>query len=109
MRSLKGPKASRIGVSSKLLPTVAGVHFSMMIPLGTVKNERRLTALAAVSAGEANAGTIASNSGNASAVPAPRRNTRRGMDFLNTSMIYRALLIWNGTLLTTPITNDDHR
>ena len=86
IRSLKAAKGSMIGVSSKLLPTAAGVHFSMIIPLGTVKNESRLAVLAAVSAGEANAGTIASNSGNASAVPAPRRNARRGMDFLNTSI-----------------------
>ena len=54
----------------------------MMIPLGTVKNERRVAVLEAVSAAEAKAGNIASSSGNAKAVPAPRRNVRRGIDFL---------------------------
>src|SRR5262245_24600904 len=87
MRSLKPAKGSRTGVSSNPLPPPAGVHLSMMMPLGTVKNERRLAVLDAVSAGDANAGTIASNNGNASAVPAPRRNVRRGIDFFRTIII----------------------
>ena len=82
-RSLNAAKGSRIGDSSKPLPEAAGVHFSMMIPLGTVKNERRVARPDPVCAAEAKAGNMASSTGNASAVPAPRKNVRRGMHFLN--------------------------
>src|SRR5262245_10307305 len=84
MRSLKAASGSKMGVSSYPLPTVGGVHLSMMIPFGTVKNESRLAVLDAVSAGEAKAGNMASISGSARAVPAPRRKVRRGIDFLKT-------------------------
>src|SRR5437867_2533330 len=87
MRSLKAANGSRTGVSSYPLPTAAGVHLSMMIPFGTVKNERRVAVLEAVSAGEPKAGSIASSSGNARAVPAPRKKVRLGIDFLKIIML----------------------
>jgi hypothetical protein len=79
-----------MGLSSYPLPTVDGVHLSMMIPFGTVKNERRLAMFDAVSAGDAKAGTIASKSGRASAVPAPRKKVRRGIDFLKMFTLTRS-------------------
>ena len=59
----------------------------MMIPLGTAKNERRVAFLEAVSAAVANAGNIASSSGSANAVPTPRKNVRRAIDFLKIIMV----------------------
>ena len=88
MRSLKAANGSRTGVSSYPLPTAAGVHLSMMIPFGTVKNERRVAVLEAVSAGEPKAGSIASSSGNARAVPAPRKKVRLGIDFLKIIILF---------------------
>src|SRR5437899_5402696 len=98
MRSLKAANGSRTGVSSYPLPTTAGVHLSMMIPFGTVKNERRVAALDAVSAGEPKAGNIASSRGNARAVPAPRKKVRRGVDFLKIIILCLRLL-WGIRLL----------
>src|SRR5262245_58861030 len=46
----------------------------------------RLTGAAAVSASAESAGTMASSKGSASAVPAPFKNVRRGMNRLVTSM-----------------------
>src|SRR5262249_13969981 len=65
-------------VSAKLAPTVAGVHLSIMIPLGTSMNDIRIGR----SASADSAGVMASSTGTAKAAPAPRRNVRRGMDFL---------------------------
>src|SRR6185503_19288834 len=86
MRSRKAASGSRTGVIGKPLPAAAGVHLSMMMPFGTAKNDKRAARGAAICAAEANAGTIASSSGSASAVPAPRRNVRLGIAFRKTIM-----------------------
>jgi hypothetical protein len=86
MRSRNGARGSRTGVIGNPLPTTAGVHLSMMIPLGTAKKDRRFAPVA-LSAADTNAGRIASSSGNANAVPAPRRKVRLGIAFLKTIMV----------------------
>src|SRR5262245_27210508 len=78
MRSRNGSIGSSTRVSAKPGPSVAGVHLSIMIPLGTSMNDIRIGRLASA----ASAGDMASNTGSASAAPVPHRNVRRGMDFL---------------------------
>src|SRR6266404_5759947 len=78
MRSRNGSSGSRTRVSAKLAPSVAGVHLSIMIPLGTSMKDIRIGRLASAE----KAGVMASSTGSASEAPAPRRNVRRGMDFL---------------------------
>ena len=46
-----------------------------------------LRGISALSSVEARAGNIASNTGNEMAAPAPRKNVRRGMDFLNINTV----------------------
>src|SRR2546425_13051155 len=105
MRSLKAANGSRIGVSSYPLPSAAGVHLSMMIPFGTVKNESRVAVLDAGSAGAPKAGNMASRSGNATAVPDPRKNVRREIDFLKI-IILCFLLPWAIPLLIRKLATD---
>src|SRR5712671_1447256 len=89
MRSRNCASGSRTGDSCKS-PSAAGVHLSIMIPFGTSTNAIRIgRALSAASAG-----VIASSMGSASAAPAPRRNVRRGMDFLVISMAHSPHLKW---------------
>src|ERR1044071_4905049 len=78
MRSLKSASGSSTGVSAKSAPSVAGVHLSIMIPFGTSMNDRRTGRAGSA----ANAGVMASSTGKARAAPVPRRNARRGSDFL---------------------------
>src|SRR5712672_3443498 len=89
MRSRNCASGSRTGDSCKS-PSAAGVHLSIMIPFGTSTNAMRIgRALSAASAG-----VIASSTGSASAAPAPRRNVRRGLDFLVISMANSPHLKW---------------
>src|SRR5262245_10827852 len=84
MRSLKAASGSRVRVSSKLAPTVLGVHspFRLKIPFGTCMNAMRVGRfVAAVSAG-----VMASSMGRASVAPTPRRNVRRGIAYLKTTI-----------------------
>src|SRR5262245_47993640 len=78
MRSRNGSSGSRTRVSAKLAPSVGGVHLSIMIPLGTSMKDIRIGRLSSA----ASAGVMASSTGSASVAPAPRRNVRRGIDFL---------------------------
>src|ERR1700752_816619 len=78
MRSRNCSSGSRPRVIAQLVPSVAGVHLSIMIPLGTSMNDIRIGRLASAD----RAGVMASSTGRASAAPAPRRNVRRGIDFL---------------------------
>src|SRR5258705_12160758 len=89
MRSRNGASGSRIGDNCRA-PPAAGVHLSIMIPFGTSMNAIRIgRALSAASAG-----VIASSTGSASAAPAPRKNVRRGMDFLVITMADSPHLKW---------------
>src|SRR5580658_8733061 len=83
MRSRNGASGSRIGVKAKSAPSVAGVHLSIMMPLGTSMKAMRTGRAVAV----AKAGVMASSTGKASAAPVPRRKVRRGIDFLVTGNI----------------------
>ena len=59
----------------------------------------------------ANAGTMESSSGSATAAPMPRRNVRRGRDFFVTASDGShsgTLLISNGTLFTIARTSDEN-
>src|SRR5260370_42216285 len=78
MRSRNGASGSRIGVRAKSAPSVAGVHLSIMIPLGTSMNDMRIGRAVAA----AKAGVMASSTGKARAAPVPRKKARRGMGFL---------------------------
>src|SRR5438477_3514520 len=78
MRSRNGASGSRIGDRAKPAPSVAGVHLSIMMPLGTSMNDRRIGRAVAA----AKAGVMASSTGRARAAPVPRRKARRGIDFL---------------------------
>src|SRR5580700_3423172 len=82
MRSRNGASGSRIGVKAKSAPSVAGVHLSIMMPLGTSMKAMRTGRAVAV----AKAGVMASSTGKASAAPVPRRKARRGIDFLEISI-----------------------
>src|SRR5690348_6633636 len=81
MRSRNGSSGLRVGVISQLVPSVLGVHspFKSNMPFGTSMKARRIGRF--VSA--AKAGVIASSMGRAIAAPAPRKNVRRGMYFLD--------------------------
>ena len=48
MRSLKPASGSSTGVIGYSRPIAAGVHLSMMIPLGTPRNDKRVAVLDAV-------------------------------------------------------------
>src|ERR1700688_4924295 len=84
MRSRNGASGSRIGVRANPGPSVAGVHLSIMIPLGTSMNDMRTGRSVAA----AKAGVMASSMGKARAAPVPRRKARRGMDFLVITIAY---------------------
>src|SRR5439155_27192192 len=71
--SRNGSSGLRIGENSKLAPSCAGVHLSMMAPCGRYTKPRRDAGLAAVFASTVLAGTIASSSGRASDAPAAFR------------------------------------
>src|SRR6266567_7123075 len=92
MRSRKASSGLRVGVISQSVPSVLGVHswFKLNMPLGTSKNAMRI----GFAASTANAGVIASNMGRASVAPAPRRNVRRGMDFLRITIFHSPHLEW---------------
>src|SRR5712671_2546870 len=92
MRSRNCASGSRTGDSCKS-PSADGVHLSIMIPFGTSMNAMRIgRALSAASAG-----VIASSMGSASAAPAPRKNVRRGMDFLVITMAHSPHLKWRAS------------
>ena len=76
-----------VGVSSKALPSAAGVQCFMMIPFGTYTVQKRGTRRAGVFDSAVRAGTIPSSSGSASVAPTPRSTVRRGMAFLVIIMI----------------------
>src|SRR5882724_5038261 len=80
MRSRKASSGLRVCVISQPVPSVLGVHslFKLKMPLGTSMNAMRIGRLAST----AKAGVIASSMGRATTAPAPRKNVRRGMDFL---------------------------
>src|SRR5258705_7596112 len=80
MRSRKASIGLRVCVISQPVPSVLGVHslFKLKMPLGTSRNAMRIGRLAST----ARAGVIASSMGKAITAPAPRKNVRRGMDFL---------------------------
>src|ERR1035438_5946032 len=63
-----------------------------MMPLGTYTKAIRTGAFERVAA---SAGTMASRKGSATAVPMPRRNVRRGKDFL--VIIVELPLCWSGS------------
>src|SRR3954447_25272159 len=89
MRSRNGASGSRTGDNCRS-PSAGGVHLSIMIPLGTSMKAIRIgRALSAASAG-----VIASSMGSASAAPAPRKNARRGMDFLVRTIVHSPHLKW---------------
>src|SRR5580700_294473 len=91
MRSRNGASGSRIGVKAKSAPSVAGVHLSIMMPLGTSMKAMRTGRAVAV----AKAGVMASSTGRASTAPVPRRKARRGIDFLEiTTIAYPPHLKW---------------
>ena len=73
-----GSSGFSVGVSSKALPSAAGVHVSMMRPFGTYTVQKRAAGRAAVCASAVAAGTIPSSSGSASVAPRPRSTVRRG-------------------------------
>src|SRR5262245_38091 len=90
MRSLNWASGSSTGVRAKPVPSVAGVHLSIMIPFGTSTKHMRIGR--AVCA--ANAGVMASREGRANAAPAPRKKVRRGMDFLKITIAHTPHLKW---------------
>ena len=71
-----GLSGSRIGPSSKSVPSFSGVHFSMMAPCGKYMNPSFTSGFAAVLASAVPAGIIASSSGSAIIAPAPRSIVR---------------------------------
>src|SRR5215831_17011163 len=75
--SRNGSSGFRIGENSKLAPSCAGVHLSMIAPCGRYTNPRRAFGFATVLASTVPAGTIASSSGSANEAPAAFRNVRR--------------------------------
>jgi hypothetical protein len=62
----------------------------LKMPFGICMNAMRVGRVVST----ANAGVIASNIGNASAAPAPRKNVRRGMDFLRITISHSPHLEW---------------
>ena len=103
------------------------------MPCGTKMPVNRVTGFAAVFARGVCAGNMASSSGNASVIPAPRKNDRRAMCFLEMNICFCVSLscyspffgaaalgssalsvttsfsfIWNGWLFTTPSTRDEN-
>src|SRR5688500_2864217 len=81
MRSRNGYTGFSVGVNSQPAPSALGVQSFIMIPLGTYRKARRRAGLAPDLFKAVRAGAIASRNGNATAVPNPRRNARRGRDF----------------------------
>jgi len=63
-------------------PSASGTHQPGAIPCGKKIPAKRLFGAAAVCARAVAAGTIASSSGRATVIPAPRRNVRRGIRLL---------------------------
>src|SRR6266566_1709383 len=80
MRSRKASSGLRVWGISQPVPSVLGVHslFKLKMPFGTSMNAMRIGRLVST----AKAGVIASSIGKATTAPAPRKNVRRGMDFL---------------------------
>src|ERR1700687_5006333 len=80
MRSRKASSGLRVWGGSQFALSVLGVHslFKSKIPFGFSMNAMRIGRLVST----AKAGVIASSMGNASTAPAPRKNVRRGRDFL---------------------------
>src|SRR5258706_7078896 len=80
MRSRKASIGLRVCVISESVPSVLGVTslFKLKMPFGTSMNAMRIGRLVST----AKAGVIASSIGKATTAPAPRKNVRRGMDFL---------------------------
>ena len=81
-----------MGESSKLVPSPRGFQkltstWFIATPFGRYVNPKRCTGLAAVLAASVNAGTIASNNGNATVAPMPRRNVRRANAFFVMIMV----------------------
>src|SRR5712692_336240 len=90
VRSRNGSSGLRIIGNSNPPPSFAGTQYPGAIPWGTKIPVKRVLGLAAVWARSVRAGTIASSNGNASMVPAPRRNVRRGMCFLVMNIVDRS-------------------
>src|SRR6266446_6061408 len=67
----------------------------MIMPLGTYMTPNRLNGLAAVFCSAESAGTMLSNSGNASIDPRPRKTVRRGIAFFE--MIIAGSFQWSAT------------
>src|SRR6266516_6568193 len=67
----------------------------MIMPLGTYMTPNRLNGLAAVFCSAESAGTMLSNSGNASIDPRPRKTVRRGIAFFE--MIIAGSFQWSTT------------
>src|SRR4030095_15843292 len=92
MRSLKPASGWSVRGNSQSAPTLFGVHspFKLKIPFGVCMNAMR------IGRGEAapNAGVMASSMGKASVAPTPRRNVRRGIDFLKITIADSPHLKW---------------
>ena len=92
MRSLKAASGSRVRVISQSAPTVLGVHspLKLKIPFGVCMNAMRIGRfVSAVSAG-----VMASSIGKARVAPIPRKNVRRGIAFLKTTIASPPHLKW---------------
>src|SRR5207244_5248439 len=72
-----GASELRVGENSYAVPSTTGVHLFMIMPFGMYITPRRLIGFAGVLPRADNAGTIASNTGNASIAPRPRNTVRR--------------------------------
>ena len=84
--SRTGASESSMGDSvSSVSP--GGVQRELSQPIGMKTNPSRRTGCAAVCASGVAAGTIDSSSGKAMVAPIPRRNVRRGMNFLVMKLI----------------------
>src|SRR5436190_21894719 len=77
-----GSNGLRIGVISRVPSVVFGVQLSMTQPLGRYTPPKRRGGWAEDCASGVMAGAIDSRKGRATAAPIPRRNVRRGNDFL---------------------------
>src|SRR5260370_6976639 len=102
MRARKWAGGSRIGVRAKPAPSVAGVHLSIMIPLGTSMNARRIGRAGCA----AKAAVMASSTGKARLAPVPRKKVRRGMDFFRIATALPPPIL-KGLALTLPRKNED--
>ncbi len=93
MRSRKASSGLRVWVISQSAPSVFGVNswFRLKIPFGVCMNAMRIGRFVST----ANAGVIAPSMGKAIAAPAPRRNVRRGMDFLRITIFDSPHLEWS--------------